>query len=275
MFGTKNTIVINNTVLMYFKPKSFVYLIALITIMMVSCIPQRQTLYLQDKNSKVEFNPVQEITGKYILQTNDYLFINVSTPDPKISEFFNAQQGGAGNQAGGNNLFMYMIDDDMNIDFPYVGKINLKGANIFRAKEIIQEKLKPFVSDANIVVRLGTIYFTALGEVGSPGLIKMNRDQITIFEAIAMSGDLTPYGKRQDIKIVRPQADGTSTILKVDLSDKKIIDSEYYYIYPNDVIFVRPMKAKMWGIGETFSLGVVTSLLALGLTIFTLANYSN
>ncbi len=259
---------------MYLKSNSIIYFIALITSLLVSCIPQRETLYLQEKESEMEFKPVEEITGKYILQPNDYLYINVSTPDPKISEFFNAQQGNV-SQQGGNILFMYMIDDDMNIDFPYVGNINLKGANIIKAKEIIGEKLKPFVSDANLIVRLGTNYFTVLGEINSPGQKKMTRDQMNIFEAIGMGGDLTVYGKRKDIKIVRPQPDGTSKVFQVDLTDRKIIDSEYYYIYPNDVIFIRPMKAKMWGIGETFSLGIVSSVIAVTLTILTITNFSN
>lgn len=259
---------------MTYKFKPSILLTLFVISLLASCIPQKETLYLQEKEAEMEFTPATEITGKYVLQPNDYLFIHVTTPDPKLSEFFNAQQGGNVNQSQGNTMFLYMIDDDMNIDFPYVGLINLKGANIFEAKEIIKAKLKPFLSDGNLIVRLGSNYFTLLGEVKSPGQKKMNRDQITIFEAIGMGSDLTVYGKKRDIRIIRPQPDGKTLNYTVDLTDERIIDSEYYYIYPNDVIYIRPMKAKMWGIGESVSLGILTSLLALTLTIMTIASYS-
>ncbi|TLX72426.1 sugar transporter [Labilibacter sediminis] len=249
--------------------KNLVWIPVIMVLLFSSCIPQRETLYLQDKEPEMEFKELTEITGKYVLQPNDYLFIQVSTFDPKISEFFNPTRGGS-MQGGTNNLFMYMIDDDMNIDFPYAGKINLKGCNIAQAKVRIKEDLKPYLSDANLIVRLGTNYFTILGEVRSPGQKSMNRDQITIFEAIGLAGDLTVFGKKRDVKIVRPMPNGKAKTFVVDITDHQIVDSEYYYIYPNDFIYVRPMKAKQWGLGESFSIGIITSLLALGLTITTL-----
>ncbi len=242
----------------------------LLLILAVSCIPQKELLYLQEKESIVEYEAVTEITGKYTLQPNDYLFIQVSTFDPKLSEFFNTTQGTGVNQSTQNNLFMYMVDDDMNIDFPYAGKINLKGCNLELAKEKIKADLKPYLKEFNLIVRLGSNSFTILGEVSSPGQHKMSKDQITIYEAIGIAGDLTAYGKKKDVKIVRPQADGTYKTFMVDITDHKIIGSDMYFIYPNDLIYVRPIRAKQLGIGESFSLGIFSSLLALALTIVTL-----
>jgi polysaccharide export outer membrane protein len=236
-----------------------------------SCIPHREILYLQDKESDMEFNQLSQITGKYILQSNDYLYIQVSTFDPRISEFFNAaQKSSSGSSGEDSNFSMYLIDDDMNIDFPYAGKINLAGCNIANAKEKIKKDLEPFVKDANIMVRLGSNHFTILGEVRSPGQKRMHKDQITIFEAIGMAGDLTVFGKKREIQIVRPIAMGISKTFTVDITDKKLINSEYYYVYPNDLIYIRPMRAKQFGLGESFSIGVLSSLLAFALTIFTL-----
>ncbi len=242
----------------------------LLLLFVVSCIPRKETLYLQDKESEMEFNELTEITGKYILQPNDYLFIRVSTFDSKISDFFNATSGSNSSLTSSNNMYQYMIDDSMNIDFPYAGKINLKNCNIPKAKEKIKEALKPYVKDPNLIVRLGTNHFTILGEVSSPGVKSMNRDQITIYEALGMAGDLTVYGKRRDVKIVRPTMDGGTQTLEVDLTDKKLVGSEFYYIYPNDFIYVRPMRAKQWGIGETFSLGLLSTLLSFTITIIAL-----
>lgn len=255
------------------KFKCNVAWLSLILILFVaSCIPQKELLYLQEKEPDMEFNPLDQITGKYFLQPNDYLYIRISTFDPKISEFFNAGQGSSGNsiQTVGNTMFMYLIDDDMNIDFPYAGKINLAGCNLPMAKEKIKEDLKPFIKDANVIVQLGTKSYVILGEVRSPGQKNMDKDQITIFEAIGAAGDLTVFGKKREVKIVRPKNDGTADTYVVDITDHKIVGSEYYYIYPNDLIYVRPMKAKQFGIGESFSLGIITSLLALGLTIYTI-----
>ncbi len=246
------------------------WLSLLVLLFAVSCIPQKELLYLQDKESVVEYKDAEVITGKYILQPNDYLYIQVSTFDPKISEFFNSTQGGNQTQNAQSNMFMYMIDDQMNIDFPYVGKINLKGCNLECAKLNIMEGLKPFLKDANLIVRLGSNAYTILGEVRSPGQHKMSKDQITIFEALGIAGDLTPFGKKKDVKIVRPQPDGTYKTIVVDITDSKIIGSDKYFIYPNDFIYVRPIRAKQLGIGESFSLGIFSSLLALTLTILTL-----
>jgi polysaccharide biosynthesis/export protein len=247
--------------------------IIILILFITSCVPQKELLYLQDKEEPdMEFKELTGITGKYILQPNDYLYIRVSSFDPKISDFFNVSSSSNMNVSQGNTMFMYMIDDDCNIDFPYAGIINLKQCNLSQAKDKIKTALKPYLKDANLIVRLGTNYFTILGEVNSPGKQTMSRDQITIFEAIGMAGDITATGKKRDIKIVRPTPGGKSTTYIVDLTDRNIVDSEYYYIYPNDLIYVRPMKAKQWGIGESFSLGVLSTVLSFAVTIIALTN---
>ncbi|MBN2743875.1 MAG: polysaccharide biosynthesis/export family protein [Marinilabiliaceae bacterium] len=248
--------------------------VALVLLLMTGCIPQKQTRYLQDLSADKDYqNPSDTLTGvtdRYFLQPNDYLFIQVRTPDTKISEFFNATSSGSSNMGQTTTrLYTYMIDDRMNVDFPYAGLINLSGCNMPMAKERIRKALEPYLKDAQVVVRLSNNSFSVLGEVRSPGVKTMHKDQITIFEAIASSGDLTPFGKRKKVILLRQTASGSQTVM-LDLTDKNIVDSDYYYIYPNDVLYVRPMRAKNWGIGESFSLGIITSALALYLTITSL-----
>lgn len=249
-------------------------LLVLVFIVSWGCIPQRETVILQKpgEDKHPEQNPygvLESITERYVLQVNDLLFVQVSTPDPKISSFFNTQSGGGTQLASNQNFFYYPIDDRMEIDFPYAGKINLSGCNVKMAKDRIREALSPFLQDFNLTVRLASNSFTALGEVARPGVHTMNKDQITILEAIAIAGDFKVYAKRKDVKLLRKTPQGTHTYT-IDLTDERIVNSEYYYVYPNDVIYVRPMKAKNWGIGESISFGLVTSLLALTLTIRTL-----
>jgi polysaccharide export outer membrane protein len=193
----------------------------------------------------------------------------VSTSNPKISDFFNPSRSGSGNTQQNQSLYTYPIDDDMNIDFPFVGKVNLEGCNLQQAKVKMEEALMPFVSDAHVKMRLANNSFVILGEIGQPGRINMGKEQITIYEAIALAGDIRTFGKRKEIKIVRPEGDGYKTFF-VDITDNNIVGSDEYYVYPNDLIYVRPMKAKSFGIGETLSLGIVSSLLALYLTITTI-----
>ncbi len=251
------------------------YLLA-VTALLTGCIPQKEYVLLQDKSSDKNYeNPYSEldnITDKYYLQPNDYLFINVSTPDPKISEFFNQNStGGMGNNQRNQNFFYYQVDDSMNIDFPYVGQINLKGCNVRMGKERVQDALKPFLKEYNLTFRLASNTFTALGEFRSQGVQTMQKEQITIFEAVAMAGGITPFGKQRKLKLVRQLPEGPVTY-EIDLTDKNIVNSEYYYIYPNDMLYVRPMKAKQLGIGESFSLGIITTVLALYLTLQTVIN---
>lgn len=243
----------------------WVVLVLILTGTFQGCIPQKETVILQT-TGEVQYAPLENITDRYYLQPNDYLFIQVSTPDPKVSEFFNAQRIGGGNMVGTQNFFYYLVDDSMHIDFPYVGTISLQGCNLRQAKIRIGQALDPLLKEYSLIVKLATNTFTALGEVARPGLHTMNKEQLTIFEAIAMAGDFKVYGKRKDVKLLRKTPAGTQTYT-VDLTSLNIVNSEYYYVYPNDVIYVRPMKAKSWGIGESISFGLVTSVLALAFTI--------
>lgn len=236
------------------------------------CIPQKETVYMQDLSKEKDYNnPYGEldgITNKYKLMPNDQLYVNVYTSNPKLSEYFNPGRNSNSNVNTQNiSLFAYVIDDEMNIDFPFVGKINLSGCNKIEAKERISEALKPFLTDAQITVRLYNSTFLALGEFGRVGRIDMGKEQITIFEAVALAGDIKAIGKKKKVQIMRPTPEGAK-IYTVDLTDRNIINSEQYYVYNNDVLYVRPMKARHFGIGETFSFGVVGTVLAFTLSVF-------
>jgi polysaccharide biosynthesis/export protein len=252
-----------------------VFRLSLILLIVLSgCIPQRQIMYLQDigeynKAYQNPFSETEQVTGKYMLRPNDYLYVSVRTLDPKISEFFNPMSNQSSNmsmQGGGVSTISYLIDDNMDIDFPYAGKINLTGCNLPMAQTRIAEALSPFLKEMNLTVRLASSTFTILGEVRSPGVKSMSKEQITIFDALAISGDFTIYGKRKKVKLMRQTNNGPE-IFVFDVTDKNIINSQHYYVYPNDVIYVKPMKAKIFGIGESLTLGVFATLIGSYLTV--------
>ncbi|MDR2927764.1 MAG: polysaccharide biosynthesis/export family protein [Cytophagaceae bacterium] len=235
---------------------------------MNGCIPQRETVYLRDLSEEKDYeNPYSElksITDRYQLRPNDQLYIQVTTSDPKLSEFFNPSRlGGALGSANQSlSLYTYVIDDNMDIDFPFVGKINLKECTRVMAEEKVTEVLQPFLKEAQVLVRLYNSSFIALGEFGNVGRIDMGKEQVTIFEAVALAGDIKSHGKKRQVQITRPTSNGSVTFF-VDLTDRNIVDSDQYYIYSNDIIYVRPMKAKSWGFGESFSFGIFSSTIGM------------
>lgn len=235
------------------------------------CIPLKQTVYLQGGKQPEAKDTTIRITDQYFLRPNDYLYISVSTADPKLSTFFNPMSNTGTNVQSGFKFTYYMIDDRMNIDFPFVGIINLKGCNVKMAKEKIKNSLQPYLNEANLIVRLANTQYTILGEVRKPGVLEMKKDQVTIFDAIGEAGDLTTFAKRKEVVLMRKTPAGEQTHM-LDLTNPAIVNSEYYYVYPNDLIYIRPMKARQWGIGETIPYGLIATFLATYLTLRTISN---
>ncbi|WP_195715247.1 polysaccharide biosynthesis/export family protein [Ancylomarina sp. 16SWW S1-10-2] len=211
-----------------------------------------------------------EVTEAYTIQPRDYIYIRVLTPDEAVASLYNlggAQATTNMGQEGSVKFQSYQVSDEGEIDFPYVGQVNVIDLTIKEVKSKMQAILKKHIDTFTLQVQLTNTQFTILGEVNDPGQYNMSRDQLTIFEAISLAGDLTIYGKRKKVRIVRPSTDGTKTI-NIDLTDVNLVDSKNYYIQPNDLIYVEPIKAKMFGFGETFSLSLITSLI----TFFLLAD---
>ncbi len=240
-------------------------------LLLTACVPQKKVVLLQDKtgDNKTTFAPMEHITDRYLLQPNDYLFVRVTTLDPKLSVFYNPALGGATtstNQAE-SKFYYYLIDDSMNINFPYVGKINLADCNLVMAEQRIRDAISAQLQNFTLVVRLASNSISVLGEVNKTGQYTMTRDQMTIWDAVSMAGGFTSYARRSEVQVVRRDKEGTATIHTLDLTDRNIINSEYYYIYPNDVIYVSPLRVKMFGLGESLSpitmISVVSSLVTL------------
>jgi len=250
-------------------------LILLLLAFFVSCIPQKKTIYMRDVSGKRSYinlyTKALEVTEAYTIQPRDYLYIRVLTPDEAVASLYNLNIGQMNMNTmgdGGSAKFQsYQVSDEGNIDFPYVGNVHVLDLTLKQVKEKMHNILKNHIDTFTLQVELTNTQFTILGEVRAPGQYNMNKDQLTIYEAIALAGDITIYGKRRKVKIVRPTTSGTKTI-SIDLTDLNLIDSQNYYIMPNDLVYVEPIKAKMWGFGETFSLGLVTSLISF----FLLAN---
>lgn len=225
-------------------------------------------------------------TEEYFLQVNDIVEINIKTTSPELNLIFSAisadpnnnmaQMGGG--QGAGDAFFMngYTLDETGLVEIPLLGKVNLLGLSTDQAKDLIESKVAEFVNKNEyfVRVRLGGIRFSALGEFTRSGKYTILQNRVTIFEAIAFAGDLTNVAKRDEILLVRQYPDG-SQIHKINLLDRDLLGSEYYFLRPNDMIYAEPMKVRELGSGttlvETLTL-LTTTITAVALVLTLIQN---
>jgi polysaccharide export outer membrane protein len=153
----------------------------------------------------------------------------------------------------------YLVDNDGNITYPILGKIHVSGLTKTQTERLISEKIAPYMSkDAKpiVTVRMSNYKISVLGEVGRPSTLTVGNEQISILEALAQAGDLTIYGKRDNIKLIREDSLGEKHIYKLNINDANLINSPYYYLQQNDVVYVEPNKAK----AHNSEIGSMTSI---------------
>ena len=234
-----------------------------------ACVTNKKTTYLQEykeSNYPTEYSPPEH----YLLQTNDNLYVKVNTPDPTLALLFNIipQTGAITTNEQTTQLMSYAIDLDGNVDLPYIGKIHVLEKTLAEAKEMIADELKDYVADASVIVRLVNTYVTVLGEVRAPGTYLLYKDRLNVFQAIALAGDISEYGDRYKVRIIRQTNEGP-IVKEFDLTDKNITSSEFYYVFPNDVIYAKPMKGKFFAM-NTFPFALILTSIT---TLILLSSY--
>jgi len=233
-----------------------------VSLLMASCGSTKDVAYF--KNSQdVDLSNSQFLYDARIMP-KDQLTITVSTVDQNAAVPFNltvptpytAQSRQSYSQA---MLQMYLVDNEGNVNFPIIGTIHVGGMTKSEAEQMIQEKIKPYMSEAEtpiVTVRMPGYQITVMGEVSRPGTFTVSREKITVLEALAQAGDLTIYGVRNNVKLIREDAQGRKAIYELNLNDANIINSPYYYLQQNDVVYVTPNKVK----AQNSSVGSMTSL---------------
>lgn len=253
------------------KKEQYGIFFIIIVLIFSSCIPQRKLLLMQDKKDKsVVLTDSSGILGNYKIQSNDNIYIGVSSVEGINTSFFNPALASNTTYSESNQILVgYYVNDEGYIHFPFLGDVYLKGKTLDEARELMTEKLKKYVDQPMVTVKLINNTISLLGEFNSEGTYRITKSKLTIYEAVSLAGGFTPFAKRNKIKLVRPTADGPM-IQVIDISTDQILKSDLYYVYPNDLIYAEPMKAKTWGIGPTFSLALFTSLITLYLLFTTL-----
>ena len=229
---------------------SFIFAVTLL-IAMSSCSTSKSVAYIQNSDS-ISYDNSRFLYDAKIMP-KDQLTISVNTVNPEASLPFNLllqnayQQGRTISSGAGGTLMPYLVDNEGYINFPVVGKLKVSGLTKTECQDLILEKIRPFLAEAEnpvVTVVMSSYSVSVLGEVARPGSFQVAREKISILEALAQAGDLTIYGVRDKVKLIREDATGKKEIHTLDLTNANIVNSPYYYLQQNDIVYVEPNKVK-------------------------------
>ncbi len=246
----------------------------------VGCTSYKNVPYLQNPEVVNEYSETLPMYDAKIMP-KDLLTITVNTTDPEAAAPFNLTVQTTMNMQTKSSysqpaLMTYLVDNEGVIDFPVLGRLKVGGLTKTEAETLIRDGLKPYLKEVPIVnVRMSNYKISVLGEVARPGTFNVSNEKVNIFEALAMAGDLTIWGMRDNVKLIREDAKGKREIIMLNLNDAEIVTCPYYYLQQNDILYVNPnkTKAKNSDIGQSTSLwlnatSILVSIASLLATIF-------
>lgn len=230
----------------HFLKKVFFALTA--SLLLYSCNTSKNILYLQDAQIQT---PKKVVAGSNItIQAKDMISIIVSSKDQELAALFNLTRyqsmvGPAGSTTQRGEISGYTVDTEGYIDFPVIGRLKVLDLSRHQVANLIKDTLikSNLIKDPVVTVDFMNLYISVMGEVKNPGRYKIERDQITLLDAISMAGDLTIFGKRDGITVIR-ETNGERIIYKVDIRTAELFDSPVYYLKQNDIIYVEPNKIR-------------------------------
>ena len=224
--------------------------LATLLLLITSCGTSKSIAYIQNSDS-INYDNSRYLYDAKIMP-KDQLTISVNTVNPDASLPYNlllqtAYTQGRSVSTGGGTLMPYLVDNNGYINFPVVGKLKVAGLTKTECQDLILEKIRPFMAESEnpvVTVIMSSYSVSVLGEVNRPGSFQVGREKITILEALSQAGDLTIYGVRDKVKLIREDATGKKEIHTLDLTDANIVTSPYYYLQQNDIVYVEPNKVK-------------------------------
>jgi polysaccharide biosynthesis/export protein len=211
-----------------------------------SCIPYKDLILFRKSESALpEIQPISVAKNTDVtIQPNDALSITVSCLDPQLAAPFNLIDARNSSQiAADSPLASFLVDGNGEINYPVLGKIQATKKTIAQLRDTLTAKLRPYIKEPSINIRRVNFKITVLGEVNKAGSFSISSERITILEAIGLAGDFTSYSDRQRVLVVREE-NGKVTSVKIDLQTPDFFTSSYYFLHPNDVVYVDPKKGK-------------------------------
>ena len=239
-----------------------------ISVMLTSCVPFKDTLYLEknkDKVADIEINA--DAYKPYRLQVDDILSVEIKSNNPKDVAIFSKTGNSSGGIVSQDQLYFdgYQIDNSGNIRIPVLGLVNVKDQTVDDVSKLLEKKLleEYFTPASNlfVIVKLAGIKYTINGEIGGTGTKTVFQDKLNILEAIANSGDIKTTGNKKEVVVMRKIPTGYQSET-LDLTDANVINSPYFYLKPNDYVYVKPLKQKSTGFGMN-GLQTLTTVLSL------------
>ena len=232
-----------------------------------SCVPIKKQIYFQAAEDTLKTAYPYKDFKAHKLQTANNLYVNVFSIEKESYEFFNLGYGTSGNIYYDAAIYLnsFVVDEEGYVELPFIGRLHVKGLTIEEAKDIIQQEIEKYLNKTTVVVKLVNYSISIVGEVNRPGQYKIYQDRINIFEVISLAGDLTTYAKRDDIILVRRQ-DKDAKIYHINLLEDNVLESEYYYVMPDDIIYVKPLKGKNFAF-SAFPYTLIISTISLTLAL--------
>ena len=260
-----------------------IFFLAVAGFLLSSCVTARKVNYMQEPDRYIPSYTDTLSFEDYELRIGDRLYVYVYSLDEKVQAMYNAggsnasqmrQQMNYSHLGGSYDLYTYLVDEEGNIDFPTIGKVYVRGLTTRDVKHLLEEQLGtllkeiPGYSTISVEVNIVNRSFSIIG--AQSGRYMINKEKLTLFEALAMAGDLGEFNSRKEIKIVR-EKEGVTTIKTFDARSKDIINSEFYYVEPNDIIYVRQIPGYSFGINHvTTVIGVTAATISFGILIYSI-----
>lgn len=247
-----------------------IVLIILLSCLIHSCVTQKQVEYLRDKNEANEQFKEADFPD-YKLKPDDELFIQISSQDEAAANAFsnasNQQLTNSGTiQPYGASLLAYTIDKDGYLLLPILGRIMVKNKTISEVDAVLRDSLLHILNKPVVSIKLVNRFVSVLGEVNNPGHYSYSQNKLTIFDAVGLAGDITEYGNRNQVILIRNENNFNHKIV-LNLRSPDILASEYYNLRPNDIVYVKPLNNKFWGMRQ-FPYSVIFSALTAGILLY-------
>lgn len=262
------------------KNRVRVFLVFAMLCVLCSCASRKKMVYLQtaeipseQKQTDGDKGQTEKSLYEPVIQNDDQLYIVVSAENPEVAAPYNLKSVSVSNVTGNtssnqNRLESYLVDKNGEIEFPQLGKMKLAGLTRLEAVEKIKTQLADYIQNPTVYISIVNFKVSVLGEVTRPGSHTVSSERITLLEALSLSGDLTMYGKRDNIMLIR-EKDGQRSITHVDITKADFIHSPYYYLSQNDVIYVEANRVKMNSskVGPSVTVGLSVLSIALGIIL--------
>ncbi len=245
-------------------------LIFILSVLAIGCVPQRDAIYLQKKDSDSALISFKNVKPENTINVFDQIYIQVSSFDEGNINFMSNDPNryGGGRTEADLAMVSYTVDNQGNVKLPILGKTKIDGLTTYQASEKIRKELESYLNTPSVKVSFVNKSVTILGSVNNPGRYFYASEHLSVFQALGLAGDISEYGNRKEVVIVRDKNDEV-IYKRVNLTDRELLSQSNLYVQPDDVVYVEPLKRRHWGF-QSFPWTLVLSSIT---TFILVANY--